>query len=78
MGTRTCTWAHNLGFPDGFDDEEEEEEGEVSEGKATSFGCGVCSVRLPVLQILSTELLEIDSKLHFLIVHVLYQFHNNL
>ena len=53
--THTCTWAHNLGFPDGFDDEEEEEEeeeeGEVSEGKATSFGCGVCSVRLPVLQI---------------------------
>ena len=51
MGTHTCTWAHNLGFPDGFDDEEveeEEEEGEVSEGKAT---CGVCSVRLPVLQI---------------------------
>ena len=47
--TRTC--AHNLGFPDGFDDEEEEEEGEVSEEKATSFGCGVCSVRLPVLQI---------------------------
>ena len=57
VGTHTCTWAHNLGFPDGFDDEEEEEEekeeeeGEVSEGKATSFGCGVCSVRLPVLQI---------------------------
>ena len=48
VGTHTCTWAHNLGFPDGFDDEEEE----VSEGKATSFGCGVCSVRLPVLQIL--------------------------
>ena len=57
--THTCTWAHNLGFPDGFDDEKEEEgadgfddekeeEGEVSEGKATSFGC---SVRLPVLQI---------------------------
>ena len=45
--THTCTWAHNLGFPDGFDDEKEEE-GEVSEGKATSFGC---SVRLPVLQI---------------------------
>ena len=53
VGTRTC--AHNLGFRDGFDDEEEEEEeeeeGEVSEEKATSFGCGVCSVRLPVLQI---------------------------
>ena len=51
--TRTC--AHNLGFREGFDDEEEEEEeeeeGEVSEEKATSFGCGVCSVRLPVLQI---------------------------
>ena len=50
--TRTC--AHNLGFPDGFDDEEEqeeEEEVEVSEEKVTSFGCGVCSVRLPVLQI---------------------------
>ena len=50
--TRKC--AHNLGFPDGLDDEEEEEqeeEGEVSEEKATSFGCGVCSVRLPVLQI---------------------------
>ena len=53
VGTHTCTWAHDLGFPDAFDDEEEEEEeeGEVSEGEATSFGCGVCSVRLPVLQI---------------------------
>ena len=53
-----------------------EEEGEVSEGKATSFGCGVCYL---FCRFLSTELLEIDSKLHFLIVHVLlYQFHNNL
>ena len=52
--TRTCT--HNLGFPDGFDDEEEEEEeGEVCEEKATSFGCGVCSVRLPVLQIFKVQ-----------------------
>ena len=42
--TRTC--AHNLGLPDGFDDEEEEEE--EGEEKATSF---VCSVRVPVLQI---------------------------
>ena len=43
-------WVGTHGFPDGFDDdeeEEEEEEGEVSEEKATSFGCGVCSVRLP-------------------------------
>ena len=45
MGGHTRTCAHNLGFPDGFDDEEEEEEGEE---RATSFGCGVCSVRLPV------------------------------
>ena len=57
VGGHTCTCAHNLVFPDGFDDEEEEEEeeeeeGEVSEEKATSFGCGVCNVRLPVLQIL--------------------------
>ena len=57
VGTHTCTWAHNLGFPDGFDDErrrrrrKRRKRVEVSEEKATSFGCGVCSVRLPVLQI---------------------------
>ena len=44
MGGHTRTCAHNLGFPDGFDDEEEEEEGEVSEEKATSFGCGESAV----------------------------------
>ena len=36
--------------------------------KATTFSCGVCSVSLPVLQNSTAELLEIDSKLHFLIV----------
>ena len=49
VGTHTCTWAHNLGFPDGM--KKRRRKGEVSEEKATSFGCGVCSVRLPVLQI---------------------------
>ena len=58
---RTC--AHNLGFPDGFDTE-------VSEEKATSFGCGVCSVRLPVLQISKYRTARNYSKLHFWIVYI--------
>ena len=42
----TCTWAHNLGFPDGFDDEEEEEEeeeeGEVSDHLIWLWSLATC------------------------------------